>query len=346
MSSKDLEAKSSSNEPSMKDLCDLIKNVATKDDIQEIKAQLNTHTAATASKIDAANARIEHIAAKTTQNTDKIEQLEASIEVLKQEQLRNNICVSGVPTNTIEGTNTAEIVIAIAKKLGVELSRQNFTSYPVAGNKFIIVNMYNVRHKQTLLNKIRVKKSLMVEEVLPTQSNSQIYLNDHLTPYFNRLFLIARNAKKEGKLASASSYGGKIRARKSLNDAPSVIYTEKQLQLLIADCDSNSSTSSVQHISDSESNEITPNIQNIKKPRNTQKPHNNNRQTSIKNKTKKRRKRREVSKPQLPTSTNNNKNSTKTEEYQQKSPAPTEHRSPADATHSTQTVPHKRISLN
>lgn len=58
-------------------------------------------------------------------------------------------------------------------------------------------------------------------------------MNDHLTSYFNGLYLIARIAKKEGKLASASSYGGKIRARKSVNDAPSIIYTEKQLKELI-----------------------------------------------------------------------------------------------------------------
>lgn len=132
--------------------------------------------------------------------------------------------------------------------MGIEIARQNFASYPVAGNKFIIVNMYSIRNKQMILNKIRVKKSLMVEEVFKEKSNSQIYLNDHLTPYFNRLFLIARNAKKDGKLASASSYGGKIRARKSLDDAPIVITTEKQLQSLI--------DNDVSYVSDNSNNSV------------------------------------------------------------------------------------------
>lgn len=77
-----------------------------------------------------------------------------------------------------------------------------------------------------MLNKVRIKKSLMVEEVFESfKSNGQIYSNDHLTPYFSNLYLIACKAKKDGKIASASSYGGKIRARKTTDDAPIIITT-------------------------------------------------------------------------------------------------------------------------
>lgn len=73
----------------------------------------------------------------------------------------------------------------------------------------------------------------MVEEVFSHVSNSQIYLNDHLTPYTTRLFLIARNAKKDGKLASATSYGGIVRIRKNRDDAPTPITNETLLQNII-----------------------------------------------------------------------------------------------------------------
>lgn len=216
-------------EPTMRDLFEVIKKCANKDDINDIKAQITAQNEETSIKIATTNKRIDQVVIENEKTNNKIEQLEASIEVLKQEQLRNNICISGVPCDIITGTNTSEIIIAIAKTLGVDIAKHNFTSYPVAGNKFIICAMYNARQKQTLLNKIRVRRSLMVEEVFEAveKSNSQIYLNDHLSPYFNRLFLIARKAKKDGKLASASSYGGKIRARKSLDDAPILITTEK-----------------------------------------------------------------------------------------------------------------------
>lgn len=227
-----------------------------KDDTQEMKANVNSYTVTTNSKLEEKNHRINNVSDHSAENRQKIEKLEESIEILKQDQLRNNICISGVPADKIMNAITKDIVIAIAKKLGIDLS----PSYPVAKNKFIICNMYNITHKQSLLNKIRVKKSLLVEEVFGTQSNSQIYLNDHLTPYFNRLFLIARTAKKEGKLASATSNGGKIRARKCI-DAPCIIYSERQLHEIIERNNKNQSTCSNQLTSDcSDSNTSTPTV--------------------------------------------------------------------------------------
>lgn len=154
-------------EPSIMDLFTLMQTI--KDDTQEMKANVSSYTATTNSKLDEVNHRIDNVTDHSAENRQKIEKLEESIEILKQDQLRNNICISGVPAEKVMNANTKDIVIAIAKKLGIDLSPNNFTSYPVAKNKFIICNMYNITHKQSLLNKIRVKKSLLVEEVFGTQ---------------------------------------------------------------------------------------------------------------------------------------------------------------------------------
>lgn len=239
-------------EPSMSDIFNLLQNCASKSDLGEFTSQIKVFAKETSTKINSLEARTDRNEHVGTENSNRIEALEASVECLKQEQLKNNFCISGVPTTLIKDNNTADIVIAIAKTLGVELSSHHFTSYALAKSKLIIVQTYNIRHKQLMLNKIRVKKSLMVEEAFETvKSNSQIYLNDHLTPYFSGLYLMARKAKKDGKIASASSYGGKIRARKSLNDAPVIITTQKQLTELIDQEDDSCgelSDSSVQYI--------------------------------------------------------------------------------------------------
>lgn len=222
-------------EPTMRDLYKLLQNCASKEDMDTIKSQIVASNAETVAKVDDVARRVDNIDDTQNQHAEKIKSLEINLEVLKQEQLKNNVCISGVPPSMLkENNNTSQIVTSIAKSLNVEFNASQFSSYAVARNKFIIVSFYNLKYKQMLLNKIRVKKSLMVEEVFhDVQSNSQIYLNDHLTPYFNNLYLIARNAKKEGKLASASSYGGKIRARKTANDTPTVIMSESQLHSLI-----------------------------------------------------------------------------------------------------------------
>lgn len=61
-----------------------------------------------------------------------------------------------------------------------------------------------------------------------------------------KLYLIARNAKKDGKLSSASSYGGKIRARKTEDDIPTLITNEQQLLALIDSDVSDMSSSTIQ----------------------------------------------------------------------------------------------------
>lgn len=220
-------------QPTMMDIYNLLTKCAQKTDIDEIKANIAAANKETSVQLEHLHGRIDICNAHTDANTDKITALEISVELLKQDQLKNNMCISGVPPNMVKNDNTADLVVQIAKALGLDYTASFFSSYSVAANKFIIVHFYNVKHKQMMMNKIRIKKSLMVEEAFSVTSNSQIYLNDHLTPYFNALYLQARTAKKENKLASASSYGGKIRARKRADDAPIVITSASQLQMLI-----------------------------------------------------------------------------------------------------------------
>lgn len=244
----EISAQSNMPEPTLSDIFNLLQKCASKDDLNNIEAKIVANNANTIERIEDVDRRVFSIENQQQKNTDNIQMLITGLEQMKQEQLKNNVCISGVPVSVVnKDKNTSQVIIAIAKSLGIDLNASQFSSYPVADNKFIIVRFYNLKHKQTLLNKIRIKKSLMVEEVFRRiKSNSQIYLNDHLTPYFNNLYLIARKAKKEGKLASASSYGGKIRARKLANDMPIVITCEQQLQLLIDydnECDMSLNTS-------------------------------------------------------------------------------------------------------
>lgn len=218
----------------LNDIGNMIQRCASKDDIDDIRSHIRNFKVDTDAKVEKVSQRTEFATELASRNADLIDGLQASIEMLKQEQLKHNICVSGVPPTLVENSNTNELMTNIASKLGMRLNASQFSLHPIAQNKFIIVRFYNMTHKIQLLGKIRAKKSLMVEEVFAEMSsNSQIYLNDHLTTYFSKLYQTARNAKKEGKLASATSYGGKVRARKHLTDPPTIIASENQLLALI-----------------------------------------------------------------------------------------------------------------
>lgn len=248
------------SQPTIADVYELLTKCASKNDLTNITKQIQSFTTETTNRLQVVDEKIEEIATTSSRNTDRIDSLEATVESLKQDQLKNNLCISGVPPEILNNIDSADAVIAIAKALNVELNVHHFTSYTIANNKFIIVQLYNIKHKQGMRNRIKIKKSLMVEECFNGASNSQVYLNDHLTPYFNSLFVMARKAKIEGKIASVSSYGGKIRVRKLASDSPTIVTTEKQLIALINhECDLTSDTDSSVHIvgSDNEASQTT-----------------------------------------------------------------------------------------
>lgn len=230
MANSHQETMATSTEPTMQDLYNLLKNCAQKDDINTVKCLIQSHTEEINHKIENINEQMGAVSAASEQNANDIETLQISIESLKQEQLKNNISVSGVPANLLKNNKCAEAIIKIANKLDVQLDSSHFTAYTVSNGKLIVAHMHNIQHKQIIIDKIRAKKSLMVEEVFNTKSNSQIYVNDQLTPYHSKLFQIARMAKRETKIVSVTSYGGKVKVRKCIGDAPIHITSEKQLK--------------------------------------------------------------------------------------------------------------------
>lgn len=219
-------------EPTISDVINLIGNIPNKDDFAEMQTKLLAITEENKTKINNVERKVESVSVTAAENREKIASLEYTIQTLQQDKLRNNVCISGVPIDA--ETDVADIVIKIANVLQITLRPIDFTAYATTNNKFIIVNFNNYTHKQLLRSRIRAKKSLMVEEVLgATRSNSQIYINEHLTQYFNHLYLLARTAAKQGKIKSAMSTGGKIRVRKNEDSVPVLITNELQLQSII-----------------------------------------------------------------------------------------------------------------
>lgn len=224
--------KSLDRTPTMRDLIELLKNTSSKEDIDDIKNQITEYRDEQRAKISTIQDGLANVTETSSNNRDRIAALESTVEMLKQDKLRNNICISGLPLSW--GGDSVKCIIMIAGILGININPNDFSSYTTASGKLIIASFYNYNHKQSIIRKLRVKRSLMAEEVFTAiKSNNQLYINDHLTPYFSHLFQMARNAKKNGFLASATSSGGRIRVRKHFDDAPTLISTETQLTMII-----------------------------------------------------------------------------------------------------------------
>lgn len=111
-------------------------NCASKD-VSNITKDIQIFAAETTIKIESLNSQVENVVATCSTITNRIELLEATVEFLKQDQLNNKLCISGIPPDFVKNNNSAAAVLAIAKALGVDMSHHDFTSYIVAKDKKI-----------------------------------------------------------------------------------------------------------------------------------------------------------------------------------------------------------------
>lgn len=222
-------------EQTLSKIAALLGDTAKKDDIDSLKTQIINFTTSTNEEISKLKHSIEAVETKSYEQQDQIISLQADVQTLKQTQLRNNISVAGIPEVLLASSKPSDVIMNIASKLGIVIAENQFNAHSVANNRFVIAHFHDFEHKRSIMSKLRIVKKLCVRDLFSNESSndSQIFVNDHLTPYFNKLYLMARNAKREGKVFSATSYSGRIHVRKFHNDLPILITSEQQLNLLI-----------------------------------------------------------------------------------------------------------------
>lgn len=211
---KSISDKTNSNIESLK--------TAIENDICDIRAELSEHSG----RLNAVESQI-----KESNNSKKIDELTLQIEILKQEKLRNNLRFTGLPQCAFDDPD--ETILRIAETLNIDLIPSEYTVYADRNKSSIIVCFESYSLKRITMDALRTKKSLFVEEIFDIQSNSRIYANDQLSPYFAELFQCARKAKTDGQIFSVSSLGGRIRVKKNENSQPRSIINKTQLSDVI-----------------------------------------------------------------------------------------------------------------
>lgn len=192
-------------------------------EIADINTNITNHT----NRIEKIETEIEAI------NNDKqLDEIRLQLELIKQDRLRNNIRLTGLPPVAFE--DPVDTIMQIESVLKIGLIASDFTAYADRHKSSLIVSFSSHTFKRMFTNELHSRKSLLVEEVFPSiQSNSNIYSNDQLTPYFAKIFQAAWQAKKEGIIYSASSLGGKIKVKVNETSRITIIETEQQLNDLV-----------------------------------------------------------------------------------------------------------------
>lgn len=217
----------------MKVLKDIQKNQFTKKDSKDLKKSIDDKFTAVESELHAHKSRFVNIESRLTQFESKITLATYDKELQKQQQLKNNISIFGYPKLVDE--NVKKTASSIFMAFGCNLTEADFAAVyrtESKSSKFssIIVKFIDFEKKLLALN-AKAKKPIKVSDVMGAtgnQFNAQIYLNNHVTPFFSRLLAAGRQATKDGVIHSCfigtngclikMKEGGKSINIRSLND--------------------------------------------------------------------------------------------------------------------------------
>lgn len=216
---------------------DIIKHefANTNSKIETIQSTLDQKINDIHSEVGVHNERIKILENYAATDSHRIDTISYQLETLKQDRLRNNLRLTGLPPPAFE--NTRDTIMKIVTVLQLDLLPSDFIAYNDRNKSSIILAFDKYAHKRYFMETLRSRNGVMVEEILQVQSNSQLFCNDQLTPFFANLFQKAWQAKKNKQLYSASSMGGRVKVRKTENSNFVIIESEQHLIDIIENID-------------------------------------------------------------------------------------------------------------
>lgn len=183
-------------------LSEIKTNQVTKQDLSQMVNSIDGKFESIHEDLAAYNDRVDSLELKVKQFETKIIDANYDSELHKQQLLKNNISIFGFPRT--EDENITELVLLIFKSFGCEFSKSDITSAYRSDSKTskfstIIVKFVSFEKKLAILN-VKAKKPVQLGDVIqcsPQQQKIQIYLNNHVTPFFGRLLAAGRQASKD-----------------------------------------------------------------------------------------------------------------------------------------------------
>lgn len=191
----------------LKEIRDSQSSLCTKNDLHE-------HGLNIAKKFNEVDRRVSANTSSMNGMSSRIDKIESALErnkhdaeLMKQNAISRNLSVMGIPP--MENEDLFSITMKISSLVGRDLSRADISAcYRVksgnsSSNIFIVkLNDFSVKHQ---LLKSKSNKNLRLNDIVCADSsagNPQVFINNHVTPFFGKLLADGRSAVKEKKLHS------------------------------------------------------------------------------------------------------------------------------------------------
>lgn len=198
-------------------------------------------------RIEQLELRVEELEKQTSSQPDfsslrnTISDLQAEIYERDQALLLNDIEIAGCPEEASE--NNTHIVIALAKKIGVDLDERDVVSAERAGPprttgrdgaptrpRPIAVRFTRRATRDALLRAARVRRNVTTEGLPVSRPAQPLYVNERLTKHYRVLFQKARELSRSYKYKYIWTRDGKIFVRQEDGKARHRIRSDVDLE--------------------------------------------------------------------------------------------------------------------
>lgn len=124
--------------------------------IETVQTTLDEQIGGIKNDLDSHGARITQLEAYTATDARRINQIEIQLEILRQDRLRNNLRLTGLPLEACD--NPAQTTMKIVETLHIQLLPSDFVAYSDRNKSSIILQFDNYAHKRYFMDAMRKKK--------------------------------------------------------------------------------------------------------------------------------------------------------------------------------------------
>lgn len=138
---------------------------STNDKIDSFHTTIKTDIGTIRNELAEHNTRIEKVESevKSNNNNGQIEELQLQIELLKQDRLRNNIRITGLPP--IAFNDPDEAILRIDSILKADLVPSDYTFHTDRNKSSLIVSFTSQSLKRYVMEQMRNKQNLFVRDL-------------------------------------------------------------------------------------------------------------------------------------------------------------------------------------
>ena len=192
---------------------------------------------------DSINIKLDMIKGEITACTSKINKVEqitiskcAQLVVennsLRRQMNRTDIIISGIPSSTFD---VYPVINKMFKVYNINLDPHDVNAcFWINSKKAVLVKLNSLRKRDEFMKSYHLAHNLTLSQILETDIQSRVFVNDHLTPLASKLQFIGRKLLKSGKIKSfklINTDAPKLKA--TLQDGMEKFFDNQQAELFM-----------------------------------------------------------------------------------------------------------------